>query len=262
MADPSPYVVTYSLSGFQAQNPTTPLPAPQVDNGLANIAAAVAGLISAMKDVRRSDGALKSGIVTLDSFAQGLQLTVDPTNGNLVAAAVATAQAAQAAAGGSATATSASNALTQALAAAASASSVNLSLFLAKANNLAGLGNNNTALANINAAKNDGTNLTGRLSKVAGPLVADWNAVLESGWSAGAAAANGPVSGDASWLVQTIAFSALYVTQIAYPFLEASVSTSAVTPYRRHSFDSGGGVRAWSRMGGRESCCGRVHNLG
>src|SRR6267143_592016 len=100
MSDPSPYVVTYSFSGFQASSPTTPLPAPKVDAELANIAAAVAALIAAMKDVRRSDGALKSGIVTLDSFAQGLQLTVDPTNGNLVAAAVATAQAAQAAASG------------------------------------------------------------------------------------------------------------------------------------------------------------------
>jgi hypothetical protein len=40
MSNPQPYVVTYSFSGFQASNPTTPLPAPQVDNELANAAAA------------------------------------------------------------------------------------------------------------------------------------------------------------------------------------------------------------------------------
>jgi len=56
-----------------------------------------------MKDVRNSDGTLKNGIVNFNSLALGLQLTVDPTNGQLVAAAVATAQAAQTAASGSAT---------------------------------------------------------------------------------------------------------------------------------------------------------------
>lgn len=151
MANPTPYTVSYSFSGFQATNPTTPLPAGSLDNELANIVASVAALISALQDVRRSDGALKSGIVTLDSFASGLQLMVDPTNGNLVAAAVATAQAAQAAASGSATAaaTSATNALNQAIAAAASANTVNLSLYLAKANNLAGLGSQLTSRQNL-----------------------------------------------------------------------------------------------------------------
>jgi len=192
MADPTPYAVSYSFSGFQASSPTTPLPAPKVDAEFANVAAAVAGLVASVKDVRRSDGALKNGIVTLDSFALGLQLTVDPTNGNLVAAAVAGAQASATAASGSATAagTSATNSAASAAAAATSAATVNLSLYLAKANNLAGLGSNDTALANIGAAKVDGSTLTGRLAAIASVSVADWNNVLASGWYFGNNAAN------------------------------------------------------------------------
>src|SRR3979411_2295579 len=93
MAHPSPYAVSYSFSGFQASSPATPLPAQKVDNELANIALAVASVVAAIKDIRRSDGALNSGIVTFDSFEQGLKLLIDPTNGQLVAAAVATTQA-------------------------------------------------------------------------------------------------------------------------------------------------------------------------
>jgi hypothetical protein len=33
---------------------------------------------------------------------------------------------------------------------------------------------------------------------------------------------------------------------IAYPFTAASSGTSAVIPYRRHSYDSGGGTVVWS----------------
>ena len=58
MANPSPYVVSYSFGGFQASNPSTPLPAPALDNELANAAASSAAVISALADIRRSDGAL------------------------------------------------------------------------------------------------------------------------------------------------------------------------------------------------------------
>lgn len=151
MADPTGYTVSYSFSGFQANTPTAPLPGPMLDNELADIAAAVATLVSAIEDIRRTDGALKNGVVTFESFEQGLQLLIDPTNGQLVAAAVAGAQASASAASGSATAaaTSATNAGNSASAAAASASSVNLALFLAKANNLAGLGSLPTSRANL-----------------------------------------------------------------------------------------------------------------
>lgn len=141
MADPSLYVVSYSFGGFQANAPTTPLPGVQVDNELANIAEAVAAIINSIKDVRRSDGALKNQIVTYDSLELGLQLTFDPTNGELVAAAVAGVQAdkAQTLIYRNAAEGFANDAEAQAVLAAASADSVNLSLFLPKAGNLFGL---------------------------------------------------------------------------------------------------------------------------
>lgn len=151
MADPQQYAAPYSFSGFQANNPTSPLPAPALDGEFAAIVVTTAQIIAALAEIRRSDGALKNGIVTFDSFESGLQLLLDPTNGQLVAAAVATAQAAQAGASTSATAaaSSAASALTQALAAAASAATVNLSLYLARSNNLAGLGSLVTSRANL-----------------------------------------------------------------------------------------------------------------
>lgn len=74
MADPTKYVPGYSYSGYQASNPTKPLPAPQVDNDLAEISQSISESVDAIKDVRRSDGALKNGIVTADSLAEDLLL--------------------------------------------------------------------------------------------------------------------------------------------------------------------------------------------
>lgn len=68
MSDPSNYTPGYSFSGYQAANPAKPLPAPQVDNELANVSSAVGGVITALKDVRRSDGKLKNGLVTADAL--------------------------------------------------------------------------------------------------------------------------------------------------------------------------------------------------
>jgi hypothetical protein len=151
MSDPLLYIVSYRFSDFQANSPASPLPAPPLDNELAGIAAAVAGLVASIKDVRRSDGKLNNGVVTFDSFELGLRLTVDPTNGLLVAAAVAGAQASATSAGVSATAASASAAaaLVSQIAAAASASSVNLTLYLPKAGNLAGLADLPTSRTNL-----------------------------------------------------------------------------------------------------------------
>jgi hypothetical protein len=74
MADPTPYAVSYSFSGFQANNPSTPLPAPKVDAELANIATAVASLVTGVTDIRCSDGALNNGIVTFDSLTLALRI--------------------------------------------------------------------------------------------------------------------------------------------------------------------------------------------
>ncbi|MDI1263871.1 MAG: hypothetical protein PS018_11500 [bacterium] len=250
MADPAGYEVSYSFGNFQANNPTSPLPAAQVDNELANIATAVAELVASIKNVRRSDGALQNGIVTYDSLELGLQLTFDPTNGALVAAAVSTAQAAAASAttqAGIAT-TQAGVATTQAAAAAASAGAIDLSLYLAKANNLAGLGNVDTALANILAMKRDGSTATGRLAKTTTGQNAftNWNEAVESGWYNGFSLANQPIYGGGvnDWLVQVIAMSNLYITQIAYPFA-AGTSTSSIVPFRRHGYNNAGSL-AWT----------------
>lgn len=74
MANPNPYTPSYSFSGWQTANPEKPLPAPQVDNEFANVSLSLAETISAIEDIRRSDGALKNGIVTIDSFSPSITL--------------------------------------------------------------------------------------------------------------------------------------------------------------------------------------------
>jgi hypothetical protein len=151
MADPQPYSVSYSFSGFQVNNPATPLPAPRLDNELLNLQTSIAAIVAAIKDVRRSDGALPNGKVTFDSLALAVQLMLDPSDATLVANAVAAAQAAAASAGShdTAAAESAAAALASAIAAAASAAAVDLTLFLPKAGNLAGLGSQATSRSNL-----------------------------------------------------------------------------------------------------------------
>lgn len=68
MADPQPYQISYSFAGFQANNPSTPLPAQVLDIELLNIQEAISGLVTSVTNVRRSDGALKNQIVTLDAL--------------------------------------------------------------------------------------------------------------------------------------------------------------------------------------------------
>lgn len=69
MADPTKYVPGYSYTGFQESAPTTPLPADEVDNDLAEISNSIDEIVEAVKNVRRSDGALKNAIVTPDSLS-------------------------------------------------------------------------------------------------------------------------------------------------------------------------------------------------
>lgn len=68
MADPTKYTVSYNFSNWQAINPTKPLPAQRVDIELANIQASIGQTIDGLKDIRRSDGKLKNGIVTPESL--------------------------------------------------------------------------------------------------------------------------------------------------------------------------------------------------
>lgn len=68
MADPNPYVVSYSFAGFQALNPNLPLPATQLDVQLAGIALATAEAATAITSVRRADGNLQNGVVSWDGL--------------------------------------------------------------------------------------------------------------------------------------------------------------------------------------------------
>lgn len=117
MSDPVPYSRTYSFTDFQAGNPSAPLPGVQVDNELENVEQSLGEAIDAIKDVRRSDGKLKNGIVTVDSLSP--QVAAGVGSGALASAEAAAASAdaasdSAAAAAASATAASgyASNALT------------------------------------------------------------------------------------------------------------------------------------------------------
>ncbi|MCY0148320.1 tail fiber protein [Hoeflea sp. G2-23] len=72
MADPTPYVVSYSFSGFQASSPAAPLPAASVDNEFTNIETTLSETIAAVADVRRADGNLKNGSVGPDQLSPAL----------------------------------------------------------------------------------------------------------------------------------------------------------------------------------------------
>lgn len=131
MADPQKFTRDYSFTDYQASNPSAPLPGLQVDAELEDVEASIGEIVDAIKDVRRSDGALKNGIVTVDSLdptvaagvgsgalasAEAAAASADAASDSAVAAAAsATAASGSAtAASGSATAASgyASNALT------------------------------------------------------------------------------------------------------------------------------------------------------
>lgn len=73
MANPNPYNPSYSFSDWQTSNPAKPLPAPQIDNELANISSSLNAAITALNQVRRSDGKLANGIVTFESLNNDLK---------------------------------------------------------------------------------------------------------------------------------------------------------------------------------------------
>lgn len=72
MADPTKYTPSYDFSDYQASSPSTPLPGAQVDIQFQALKTTTDEAIDAIKDIRRSDGALKNGIVTADSLAPGV----------------------------------------------------------------------------------------------------------------------------------------------------------------------------------------------
>lgn len=74
------YTLTYSFSGYQAINPARPLPAPEIDTQFNNVAASIASIVAAVAQVRRSDGGIQNGVVTLDSLDPQLAAIIGGTN--------------------------------------------------------------------------------------------------------------------------------------------------------------------------------------
>lgn len=74
MADPTKFTPSYDFSDYQASSPSTPLPGAQVDIQFQGVKTAIDSTVDAIKDIRRSDGALKNGIVTADSLADGVSV--------------------------------------------------------------------------------------------------------------------------------------------------------------------------------------------
>lgn len=101
MAEPFIYTPTYSYSGYQASNPTRPLPAPKVDNDFAKISQSTSEIALALRDIRRSDGKLQNGLVTIQSLESSLSALIAAVPG-LAAAAAVSATAAAASAGSAA----------------------------------------------------------------------------------------------------------------------------------------------------------------
>jgi hypothetical protein len=123
MADPDTYTPSYSFTGYQAVNPTKPLPGPQLDNELANISESVDELVEAVKDVRRSDGNLPNGIVTIESLSDEV-LEITGAGATEAAAEAAASQMAAAASESAAAASDASAAIHDAAAAASAAAAL------------------------------------------------------------------------------------------------------------------------------------------
>jgi hypothetical protein len=73
MSNPIVYDRDYSFSGFQASNPTEPLPGDEIDGELDSIAASIADIAMKLRNVRRSDGALVNDIVTIDSLSDAVK---------------------------------------------------------------------------------------------------------------------------------------------------------------------------------------------
>ena len=77
MADPTKFVPGFDYSDFEQSNPTLPKPGAQLDNDFENIKQTTDQTIDALKQIRRSDGKLKNGIVTADSLSPGLIIGIE-----------------------------------------------------------------------------------------------------------------------------------------------------------------------------------------
>ncbi|MCV9937686.1 hypothetical protein OIU35_15130 [Boseaceae bacterium BT-24-1] len=74
MAQPTPYNRQFNFQNQQAQTPTTPLPADEVDNELNAVKVTIDQTLANLAKIQRDDGALKNGIVTQDTLSDSLSI--------------------------------------------------------------------------------------------------------------------------------------------------------------------------------------------
>lgn len=74
MANPTPYERGYSFTQYQVDHQQTPIPGPELDAEFEDIELSLNATITALADVRRSDGALNNGIVGPDQLSPALSL--------------------------------------------------------------------------------------------------------------------------------------------------------------------------------------------
>lgn len=70
------YNPDYDFTAFQTDNPTTPLPASEVDSQFQQISQSVNQLAERNSFIQRADGALKNAIVTAEALAPGLMIGI------------------------------------------------------------------------------------------------------------------------------------------------------------------------------------------
>jgi hypothetical protein len=119
MANPPTYTPSYDFSDLSAHQPNAQQPGDRLDIEFENISDTVDGVVTALADVRRSDGALKNGIVTQDALAAGLLDTIEADlaaaiNADAALAAVSATNAHTSEVNAASSATTASSAATSA----------------------------------------------------------------------------------------------------------------------------------------------------
>lgn len=72
MADPTKYTPDFDFTNYQANKPSKPLPAVELDLELGNIALTASQTIDALKQIRRSDGAVKNKTIGYDQLKDEL----------------------------------------------------------------------------------------------------------------------------------------------------------------------------------------------
>ena len=80
MPDPGSFVPSFSYTGYERSKPTDPKPGPQLDHDFASIATTTDSIVNSIKDIRRSDGQLNNGIVTLDTLAEDIRFVLKIDN--------------------------------------------------------------------------------------------------------------------------------------------------------------------------------------